>query len=322
MEDLITLTLDRGYKKIKAASHLFGGLLDAKRATVGSIIDSICSMLSDLENLLVDYPNACKTFEQLLARLFYDNIFTVEDIENIRWRVSASKSIKIDQVCVVALSFVRNPIVLRTMFNPPAGDEDSLDAIDTHFVSILREFYVNHDKNEASLRLKELEIPHYHHSFVFQTLVFASDKLTEANMDLFIELLKDMLNNGFLTTTSINAGFHIFFSSLIDLKYDLPHVYRLAKYLTTAANDAKIIDDTTKDYFPGSDALPALIVEARKRVHTDDDDNDTGIGSLSSNASGDEESNILKQGMNSPTIYAKNDFKGNVKTVTNATGTY
>jgi hypothetical protein len=321
MQDLITLTLDRGYKKVKAASHLFDGLLVAKRATVESIMDAFCAMLGDLNNLLVDYPTACKTFEQLLARLYYDEVFTVDDIESIRWRLSASKNIKIDQICVVALSFVRNPIVLRAMFNPPAGDEDPLDAIDTHFVTILREYFVNHDKNEASLRLKELAVPHYHHSFVFQALVFASDKITEANMDLFIELLKDMLNNGFLTTTSINAGFHIFFSSLMDLKFDLPPVYRLAKYLTNSAFEAKIIDDSTKDYCPGTtDALPPLVVEARKRVHTDDEDNDTGIGSLSSNASGDEEA-ILKQGMNSP-IYAKNDFKGNSNTVTNATGVF
>uniref|UniRef100_A0AC35G881 Programmed cell death protein 4 n=1 Tax=Panagrolaimus sp. PS1159 TaxID=55785 RepID=A0AC35G881_9BILA len=285
MQDLITFTLDRGYNKIKAASCLFNGLIDAKRATVDSIIDAFCTMLN---------------------------------IENIRWRVSANKSIKIDQICVIALSFVRNSITLRTMFNPPGGDEDSLDAIDNHFVSILREYFVNHDKNEASLRLKELAVPHYHHSFVFQTLVFASDKLTEANMDLFIELLKEMLNNGFITTTSVQAGFHLFFSSLMDLKFDLPPVYRLAKYLTESAYESKILDDATKQYFPGSD-LPPLIVEARKRVHTDDDDGfDTGIGSLSSNASGDEEA-IVKQGMNSPT---KNDFKGNSDTVTNVTGVY
>uniref|UniRef100_A0A914YDG6 Programmed cell death protein 4 n=1 Tax=Panagrolaimus superbus TaxID=310955 RepID=A0A914YDG6_9BILA len=320
MQDLITFTLDRGYNKVKAASFLFGGLMDAKRATVESIIDAFCAMLSDLENLLVDYPTARKTFEQLLARLFYDDIFTVEDIENIRWRVSANKSIKIDQICVIALSFVRNPIILRTMFNPPGGDEDSLDAIDNHFVNILREYFVNRDKNEASLRLKQLAVPHYHHSFVLQTLVFASDKLTEANMDLFIGLLKEMLNNGFITTTSIHAGFHLFFSSLMDLKFDLPPVYNLAKYLTETAHESKIIDAATKEYFPGSDALPPLIVEARKRVHTDDDDNDTGIGSLSSNASGDEEA-IVKQGMNSP-IYAKNDFKGNTNAVTNITGVY
>ena len=318
MEDLIALTLDRGYKTIKAASQLFGGLLDANRASVESIIEAFCSMLGDLDNLLLDYPNACKTFEQLLARLVYDELITMDDVESIHRRLSTTKNIKIDQICVVALSFVRSPITLKAMFNLPAGAEESLDAIDSHFVTILREFFINHDKSEASLRLIELSVPHYHHSFVFQVLVFAADKITDSNMDLFIELLKDMLKNGFLTTTSIHAGFHLFFSSLTDLKYDLPPVYRLAKYLTDAAFNCKIIDESTKDYFPQPDVLPPLVVEARKHALHDDDD--AGIGSLSSNASGDEEA-IVKQGMNSP-VYAKNDFKGNTNTVTNKTGIF
>ena len=308
LQHIIAANLEYGPRKVKATSLLISGLVKAEIASVGNILDALSEMLSDLENLLLDYPTASKTFEQLFARLVFDDVLNTDDLEDIRMSTLILNNSKMNQICLIAESFARNPVILRTMFEP-SGSEESLDVIDSHFVSILRDYFINHDQEDSMRRLKELGVPHYHHSFVLQALVFATDKVTEQNMDLFIALLKHMLDSGFLTTTSVEAGFHLFFDSLIDLKFDLPLVYSLAKYVTESASKAGLICREVVDCYPHTEAYTPLIVEARKRVPTDDE----GIGSLSSNVSSDEDS-ISKM---SPPMNTKDVYKGNTDTVKN-----
>jgi len=308
LQHIIVANLEYGPRKVKAASLLMSGIVKAEIASIGNILDALSEMLSDLENLLLDYPNASKTFEQLFARLVFDEVLTVDDLEDIRMSTVILNNSKMNQICLIAKSFAKNPVILRTMFEP-SGSEESLDIIDSHFVSILRDYFINHDQDDSMRRLKELGVPHYHHSFVLQALVYATDKITEQNMDLFIVLLKHMLDNGFLTTTSLEAGFHLFFDSLIDLKFDLPLVYSLAKYITESAFKTGLIRREVVDCYPHTEAYTPLVVEARKRVPTDDE----GIGSLSSNVSSDEDS-ISKM---SPPMNTKDVYKGNTDTVKN-----
>uniref|UniRef100_A0AC34RJA5 Programmed cell death protein 4 n=1 Tax=Panagrolaimus sp. JU765 TaxID=591449 RepID=A0AC34RJA5_9BILA len=306
LQFIITTVLDQGPKKVKTASLLIHGLATTKRLSVNTIMDVLVEMLSDLENLMLDYPDAVKTFEQLLARLVFDVVLSIHDLEDMKKSIAAKNNNKMNQILQLAISFVSNPVVLRTIFEP-TGAEESLDVIDSHFVGILRDYFINHDQEDSMRRLKDLAVPHYHHSFVFQCLIYAADKVTEQSMSLYIDLLKHMLDNGFLTITSIEAGFHLFYDSLFDLKFDLPPVYSLAKYLTDTALKVGLISQEVANRYP-QDTLTPLLVEARKRPRTEDE----GIGSLSSNVSSDEDSGAK---LNSP-VLAK-DLKGNVNMVNN-----
>uniref|UniRef100_A0A7E4WAA8 Programmed cell death protein 4 n=1 Tax=Panagrellus redivivus TaxID=6233 RepID=A0A7E4WAA8_PANRE len=287
-KQLIELTLNHGVSKVKATSLLLGKLLEAERATVDTIVDSFEDIFGDFKNIIVDFPNAPKIFEHLLARLVYDEVVEIQDLQKLRVRVTGFDKL-IEQIFKVTMGYVRNPAVLRSLFEPT--NEEPLYVIDSHFVNILREYATSLDKDNAACRVRNLKVPHYSHTFVFQTLVFAVDKNRDNHMLNMVDLLSYMVQNGFLTLTAVTSGFQMFFNSFDDLAFDVPLVFASGKILTNLAFEAGIVDRTTQDKVP-SEPVP---VQVSKRISAYTDDTDMGIGSMSSTASSDEEAAVKKE---------------------------
>jgi len=64
---------------------------------------------------------------------------------------------------------------------------------------ILREYLSSLDIAEATTCLQELEVPHFHHEFVYEALIMAIEDMSEQTTDLICALLKSLTDATVIT---------------------------------------------------------------------------------------------------------------------------
>jgi len=72
---------------------------------------------------------------------------------------------------------------------------------------LLREYIVSGIREEAVRCLQELEVPHFHHEFVYEAIVMAIEDACDKSMDLICELLKSLDDSTIVTRDQMRAGF-------------------------------------------------------------------------------------------------------------------
>ncbi len=65
--------------------------------------------------------------------------------------------------------------------------------------SLLKEFLSSGDIEEATRCLQELEVPHFHHEFVYEAVVMVIENMGERAMDLICALLKSLCSSVIVT---------------------------------------------------------------------------------------------------------------------------
>uniref|UniRef100_A0A914UM00 Programmed cell death protein 4 n=1 Tax=Plectus sambesii TaxID=2011161 RepID=A0A914UM00_9BILA len=117
-------------------------------------------------------------------------------------------------------------------------------------ITILKEFLASGDEKEASRCLRELEVPHFNHEFVYQAGVMAVEGMHERSVRLLATLLLHLTQSGELTQTAIEKGFDRFYANLSDLSIDVPPAYALAEWWTKASRDSGFLPKHIADRLP------------------------------------------------------------------------
>ena len=65
--------------------------------------------------------------------------------------------------------------------------------------SLLKEYLSSGDIEEATRCLQELEVPHFHHEFVYEAVVMAIEDMGDRAMDLICALLKSLCSAVIIT---------------------------------------------------------------------------------------------------------------------------
>lgn len=114
---------------------------------------------------------------------------------------------------------------------------------------ILEEYLTSHDIDEARRCLKELEVPHFHHEFVYQGIVFAMDGSPnqERHEKYILDLFKSMTESADLLQDQMEIGVERIFKDVTDIHLDYPNAYTfLSKFIKKCAEEkcisAKLVD--------------------------------------------------------------------------------
>ena len=76
---------------------------------------------------------------------------------------------------------------------------------------ILREYLSSLDIDEASTCLQELEVPHFHHEFVYEAIIMAIEDMSDQTTNLICTLLKSLTDATVITLDQLQNVISFFF---------------------------------------------------------------------------------------------------------------
>lgn len=93
--------------------------------------------------------------------------------------------------------------------------------------SLLKEFLSSGDIEEATRCLQELEVPHFHHEFVYEAVVMVIENMGERAMDLICALLKSLCSSVIVTLDQLKNGFNRVYLEMPEICIDVPLAYNI-----------------------------------------------------------------------------------------------
>jgi programmed cell death protein 4 len=128
----------------------------------------------------------------------------------------------------------------------------------------IREYYDSGDADETIRCLKELNVPHFFHEFVYELMDFCLEKNTERAQQLTINLLEILTKSAVITYDQLKTGMLRLFDDIEDIQLDVPNVYDQLQILLKQLGEKKILNQDITSNAPQ---------KGRKRITSEGENN-------------------------------------------------
>ena len=182
-------------------SDLYGRIL--RQDDIERAFDTLVQMLSDL---MLDTPNADIVLGNFIARAVADDC--VPPIY-----VHRSKEIYTDKPMRTAIEqadqllSTRHGLINVDQIWGITGGIRPVKYLVKQMHLILEEYLTSNDTDDAGICLNDLEVPHFHHEFVYEAIVKAIEDSKQHTIDQICKLLKYLYDSGLITLDQLkNVG--------------------------------------------------------------------------------------------------------------------
>lgn len=127
---------------------------------------------------------------------------------------------------------------------------------------LIQEYYDSGDRDEAIRCLKELNVPHFNHEFVFEALDFTLQKGDQYAIELITNLFKTLCDSVIVTHDQMKIGFVRIYDILPDTCLDVPNAYNIIEKVIDICHSKGIINNDIVELAPN---------RARKRFVSEGD---------------------------------------------------
>jgi len=218
-------------------------------------------LLNSLPDLVLDTPNAATILGNFVARAVADDCIPPKFVQRYKGVVECSHARLAIEHADVLLSMKHGLVKLDSVWGVSGGMRPVKYLI-KQIQSLLKEFLSSGDIEEATRCLQELEVPHFHHEFVYEAVVMAIEDMGERAMDLICALLKSLCSSVIVTLDQLRNGFNRVYHEMPEICIDVPHAYTiLEKFVQKCQNGG---------FFP-NDLLKNLPSRGRKRFVSEGD---------------------------------------------------
>lgn len=234
---LISLALEKKSSHRELASilisDLFGKLLTSEDIQAG--FDILLNQLDDLE---LDTPDASTVLGNFIARAIADDCIPPKYVINAK-QLLENKMVaggnQLNSAETRALNALTNAnslinakrglIRLDTVWGLTGGARP-VKYLVKQMRLLLKEYLSSLDIKEAERCLRELEVPHFYHEFVYEAILMGIED-TKKNDELLAiaQLLKAMSDINLISVDQMKKGFLRLFDEIPDIHIDVPHAY-------------------------------------------------------------------------------------------------
>lgn len=229
---LVSLALEKKSSHRELASilisDLFGNLLRSDDIQRG--FDILLSQLDDLE---LDTPDASTVLGNFIARAIADDCIPPKYVTNAKQHLeskaepSAAEAHAL-KALVNANSLInakRGLIRLDTVWGLTGGARPVKYLI-KQMRLLLKEYLLSLDVKEAERCLRELEVPHFLHEFVYEAILMGiEDTKKPDELTAIANLLKALSDINLISVDQMKKGFLRLFDEIPDIHIDVPHAY-------------------------------------------------------------------------------------------------
>ncbi|XP_066151031.1 programmed cell death protein 4 [Euwallacea fornicatus] len=218
-------------------SDLYGYVLSES-----DIVKAFENLLADLNDLILDIPDAPIVLGNFIARAIADDCIPPRFIVDIKGK-SDDKNFQEALVHADTLLSMEHGLVRLDNVWGVGGPLRPVQALTRQMSLLLQEFVSSGDVEEASRCLKELEVPHFHHELVYEAILMALEANSETTEKAVCSLLKAFDSSVLITRDQLERGFFRVFDDLPDICMDVPLAYViLDRFIDLCRNEGFLTD--------------------------------------------------------------------------------
>ncbi|KAK3014835.1 hypothetical protein RJ639_008762 [Escallonia herrerae] len=261
---LVSMAMDRHDKEKEMASVLLSALY-ADVISAPQISQGFLVLLESADDLSVDILDAVDILALFIARAVVDDILPPAFLT--RAKKSLSESSKGFQVLQTAeKSYLSAPHHAELVERRWGGSTHvTVEDVKKKIAYLLREYVENGDTSEACRCIRQLGVSFFHHEVVKRALVLAMEIRTAE--PLIMKLLKEVAEEGLISSSQMVKGFSRFAESLDDLALDIPSAKELFQSLSSSENGGEVQD---KDHEKLRRYKEEVVTIIHEYFHSDD----------------------------------------------------
>lgn len=237
-------------------SDLFGHVIKES-----DITRAFESLLANLNDLLLDIPDASTILGNFIARAIADDCIPPKFLKTVK-NINDSPAFH-DAVgrADTLLSMKHGLVRLHNVWGV-GGAIRPVKYLTRQMTLLLQEYISSSDIEEASRCLRALEVPHFHHELVYEAIVMAVESNSAIKEEALCKLLKTFDAAVLLTQDQMERGFLRVFDDLPDISMDVPLAYIILD---------RFVDRCYKEGFLSEVVTSKLPSRGRKRFVSEGD---------------------------------------------------
>jgi programmed cell death protein 4 len=224
------------------------------------------SLLESLNDLSLDNPECSTDIGKFIARSIADKCIDNTDGKyfiQFKGNVKCSKmQAALDKA--ETLVSMGDFYFLNNVWNAQSSGFRPVRELADRMNIIIHEYYDSGDVNETIRCLKELNVPHFFHEFVYELMDFSLEKNTERAQQLTINLLETLTKSAVITYDQLKTGMLRLFDDIEDIQLDVPNVYDQLQTLLNQLGEKKIVNQ---------DIISNAPQKGRKRITSEGENN-------------------------------------------------
>jgi len=244
----VTLAMDRHNPQREMISRLISDLYNSI-FTQDDVALCFNELLSGLNDLVLDTPDAHNLLGQFIARCVADDCLAPKFIASYKGKVTDNLVKEALEKANVLLSMNHGIAHLDTIWGCGGGNRPVM-LLSNKIVELLKEYINSGDAVEAQRCLRELEVPHFHHELVYQACELAIEDSTERVIDMMVQLLKQLAAGVVITPEQLEKGMRRMYADIHDITVDVPSASTLLEQLVAKLQTAGIIPDQLAKELP------------------------------------------------------------------------
>ncbi|KAK7930121.1 hypothetical protein WMY93_006516 [Mugilogobius chulae] len=244
----VALALESRASHRELASRLLADLC----GPVLSHSDMECSfdrLLQELPDLVLDTPGAPQLVGQFIARAVHDKILSRSYIDGFKGKVDCEYARAALDRAAVLLKMSKGGLRLDSQWGAGGGQRPVVQLI-REMNLLLKEFILSGDMKEAERCLRDLEVPHFHHEFVYEAIVMVLESKGERTLHMVLNLLKSLCESTIITVDQLRRGFERVYLDIAEINIDAPRAYFILEQFVDKSLSIGIIDVRLRDVCP------------------------------------------------------------------------
>lgn len=200
-------------------------LLSAMTRVYGSeqFFEGFIRVLKSIDDLALDTPNVVPVVANFIARAMVDDVLPPSFIALLPQRLVASSPL-VRQVVAAVQQLVEKGGVQSMVHSWGAASKSSVEELKASVKTLVDEYFVERELQEAVRCVRELDAPHFGHEVV-KRIVYQAVERGGKDLRRGMLLLKGLLETRILDSHQLTLGMQRCVLGLGDLCFDVPQVH-------------------------------------------------------------------------------------------------
>ncbi|RVE75637.1 hypothetical protein OJAV_G00000740 [Oryzias javanicus] len=211
-------------------ADLYGNILSH-----GDMEKSFDKLLVELPDLVLDTPGA----PQLVGKFIAPTKANV-DCEHARAALDRA---------VVLLKMSKGGLRVDSQWSIGGGQRPVTQLI-KEVNLLLKEYILSGDLKEAERCLRDLEVPHFHHEFVYEAIVMVLESKGEKTFRMILQLLKSLSVSSIITVDQMRRGYERVYMDIAEINIDVPRAYYILEQFVEKSFNVEIIGVKLREKCP------------------------------------------------------------------------
>jgi programmed cell death protein 4 len=189
LERLIEISLEHKNEYRELSSKSVQYFISKNYLTEINVAEAFCNLLDRLADLMLDTPDAPEVIGKFIARADSESCLPKEFIDEERYRAEDSLVKRSLDYCY---ALTKDQHSVKTCWGTAIGGFTDTSTLSEKIRELLKEFVSSGDKDEATRCLKDLDVPHYHHELVYESILISMESEDDRVINSMTWLLQYM----------------------------------------------------------------------------------------------------------------------------------